>query len=101
MYINRHTARTNPLYGPTDLIESYELPNWCVWVGTFKSFNKGRAANPEFYKMRVGDVFTTWPTLKAFCAHENGEVSEPNYYEWNGSKLIKTISSKSGKTTPL
>jgi hypothetical protein len=54
---------------------------------TFKRFNSGRSKNPSFFRIEAGDVFATWLTLKAF---QHKEL--PTYYEWNGSKLVKTTS---------
>lgn len=52
---------------------------------TITRFNEQRSAMPDFYKIKAGDVFATWPTIKAF--YSDSEL--PRYYEWNGSKLIK------------
>jgi len=54
---------------------------------TITRFNERRAANPDFYKIKAGDVFATWPTIKAFYS----DYELPRYYEWNGSKLIKMM----------
>jgi hypothetical protein len=60
--------------------------DWPVEKTTITRFNEQRAAKPNFYKIKVGDVFATWSTIKAWkSSHEL-----PKYYEWNGSKLIKT-----------
>ena len=58
---------------------------------TITRFNEQRSAMPDFYKIKAGDVFATWPTIKAF--YSDSEL--PRYYEWNGSKLIKTTSPQS------
>ena len=69
---------------PSDLSQPVEKT-------TITRFNEQRAANPDFYKIKVGDVFATWPTIKAF--ESNHEL--PNYYEWSGSRLVKTTSPQS------
>jgi hypothetical protein len=57
---------------------------------TITRFNEQRAAKPDFYKIKAGDVFATWPTIKAFQGGTSNGGELPTYYEWNGSKLIKT-----------
>ena len=45
-------------------------------------------------KVKTGDVFATWPTIKAWeSVHEL-----PAYYEWNGVKLVRTTSPQSDDT---
>ena len=51
---------------------------------TITRFNQQRSEKPNFYKIKAGDHFDVWSTIRAFnCS------MIPVLYGWNGFKLIK------------